>query len=136
LRTIDGALDLSFGQPYVDDEVLLQHSHVPVRYHHAHPEVVPASFHGGTSALSNWLGSHQRYPDFAVEQQISGESIVQFTVEPSGVLSNIEISTNASPSLDYEAIRVTRNMPLWKSGEKEGKEVRTVNQLPYRFTLR
>lgn len=136
VRLVDGEIDLLLGEPYVDDKVLFQQSHVPVQENHAHAAEVLPSFYGGEQALRQWLSSQQRYPEFALEHQISGESIVQFVVEPSGVLSGIAIATNASPVLDYEALRATRRMPLWKSGEKQGKEVRTVNKLPYRFTLR
>jgi TonB family protein len=131
-------LHVKVGAWYLDDSLLLMQNdkHVPARTNHvASFESLPY-YSGGMGALGEWISGEMKYPTFAKENGLSGETIVAFTVEKSGILSNISVVKNASPSLDREALRITRNLPLWKSGVKDGAAQRVVYKLPYRFTLR
>lgn len=131
-------LQVKIGEWYLDDSLLLsqQGKHVPVSMNHIDPIESLPYFNGGMLALGERISSEMKYPKWAKENGLSGETIVSFTVEKSGILSNVTVVKNASPALDREALRITRNLPLWKSGVKDGAKQRAVYNLPFRFTLR
>ena len=60
---------------------------------------------------------------------VEGEVVVEFFVERSGVISGVSVVKSLSKSFDDEAIRLTRNMPRWVPGKKNGVPVRSGAQL-------
>jgi len=84
----------------------------------------PPSFIGGSAALNKFIEQNLKFPQEVKNLGIEGFEIVSFIVEKDGSLSNIRISMGVSPTLDAEAIRVTRMMPNWQPGMEKGKPVR------------
>ncbi|MFC4665607.1 energy transducer TonB [Falsiporphyromonas endometrii] len=93
-------------------------------------------FPGGAGELMKWLSKNVRYPEAAIENNVSGRVIVQFVVEKDGSATDVKVVRGVDPSLDKEAIRVVSNMPKWKPGKQRGKPVRTRFTLPVVFQLR
>ena len=93
------------------------------------------TFPGGEEALMNFLRKNIRYPQYAVDQGISGRVFVRFVVEPDGTVSNIEILRGIGGGCDEEAVRVVKMMPNWIPGEAFGKKVRVTYTLPINFSL-
>ena len=95
----------------------------------------PAEFPGGLKALMDWLVQNIRYPQDAQDEGVQGKSLLKFIVEKDGSISNVEIIKRNDPSLDAEAIRVVRSMPMWEPGMNQGTPVRSYFTLPVSFRL-
>ena len=61
--------------------------------------------------------------------------MVRFIIEKNGSVSDVRIMQGASPSLDAEAIRVTKLMPAWQPGKEKGKPVKFMYITSYEFLL-
>ena len=95
----------------------------------------PPSFPGGNAALMSWLSSNIHYPPVAEENGIQGRVVVSFVVEPDGSITNVQVVRGVDPSLDKEAVRVTKAMPKWQPGKQNGQAVRVKYNLPVTFKL-
>ena len=93
------------------------------------------TFPGGEEALMDFIGTNVRYPQYAVEHNITGKVYVKFVVEPDGSVSNIGVLRGIGGGCDEEAVRVVQMMPDWIPGEAFGKKVRVSYMLPINFRL-
>ena len=93
------------------------------------------SFPGGTVKMMEYLSTNVRYPEAALKVGAQGRVVVNFIVEPDGTISNANVVRSVSEELDAEAIRVVENMPKWKPGMQNGKEVRVKYNIPVSFRL-
>lgn len=93
------------------------------------------TFNGGDARdFSKWVNSQIIYPEDARASGAQGRVIVQFTVEPDGSLSNVDVfKSSGTPSLDAEAVRVVSSSPKWEPGRQEGNAVRVVYSYPIVF---
>lgn len=98
-------------------------------------KIVYPEFPGGTAELKKYLEENIVYPTTARKLEITGEVVVEFTVERNGTLTGINIVKGLSTELDQEALRVARNMPSWKPGTKNGIPVRVTMTMPINFKL-
>jgi periplasmic protein TonB len=93
-------------------------------------------FPGGAEALLTYLAKNIKYPSIATEMGISGRVILQFVVDKYGKISNVKLVRGIGGGCDEEAIRVVKNMPSWKPGRQNGKEVPVYYTLPVVFQLK
>ncbi|MDQ3016032.1 MAG: M56 family metallopeptidase [Bacteroidota bacterium] len=97
------------------------------------------SFPGGSEAMYKYIYGSIRYPAEDKQNGISGQTIVQFTVTPEGLLKDIKIVRKVSPAIDAEAVRVVESMNYmsegWIPGFHNGKPVDVVFTLPIKFVL-
>ena len=93
------------------------------------------SFPGGQGALMSWLASNIHYPPVAEENGIQGRVVVSFVVEKDGSITQVQVVRGVDPSLDKEAVRVTKAMPKWTPGKQNGQAVRVKYNLPVTFKL-
>jgi TonB family protein len=98
-------------------------------------KIVYPEYPGGITELRKYLEQNIVYPTAARQMEITGEVVVEFTVERNGTLTGINIVKGLSTELDQEALRVTRNMPSWKPGTKNGIPVRVTMTMPINFKL-
>lgn len=101
----------------------------------AEDKIVMPEFPGGVSELKKYLEENIIYPTAARQMEITGEVVVEFTVERSGTLTGFNVVKSLSPELDQEALRVVRGMPDWKCGTKNGVPARVTMTLPINFKL-
>ena len=96
-----------------------------------------AEFMGGElQKFNEWVARNLRYPQQAVENNISGTVFARFIVETTGELSNIEILRTPDSCLSDEVIRVMRTSPQWVPGtDTEGNPVRISYTMPVIFRL-
>ena len=92
-------------------------------------------FPGGEGAMMEWIVSQIRYPSEALKEKISGEVLVQFTVDSRGKVGDIKVIRSVHPLLDAEAVRVVSRMPGLKPGKQNGKAVDVICKLPVAFRL-
>ena len=93
------------------------------------------SFPGGQAALFQWLSNNIKYPVVAEENGVQGRVIVTFVVERDGSITDVRVVKSVDPSLDKEAVRVTKSMPHWIPGKQNGSAVRVKYTLPVTFRL-
>ena len=98
-------------------------------------KIVYPEFPGGVTELKKYLEENIVYPTAARQMEITGEVVVEFTVERSGNLTGFNIVKGLSTELDQEALRVARNMPAWKPGTKNGTPVRVTMTMPINFKI-
>ncbi|MDR1203623.1 MAG: M56 family metallopeptidase [Tannerellaceae bacterium] len=97
-------------------------------------EIMP-QFPGGDSELLKFISRSVKYPEDAKKEKKEGRVAVAFIVNADGKTSNYEVTRSVSPSLDAEAIRVVKQMPVWEPGKEKGKPVRVIYTVPITFRL-
>ena len=96
----------------------------------------PATFKGGgLGDFRNWVMDRVRYPQFAQENGIQGNVIVEFVIDETGQLGRIKVLQSPDPVLSDAVIAVLQKSPKWKPGTKRGKAVKQKFVLPVRFKL-
>ena len=92
-------------------------------------------FKGGKKQLKRYLSKNISYPDDAIQNQIEGNVIVRFAVEPDGSISNPTIVKSLGYGCDEEAIRLVTNMPYWEPGIQGDRAVRAYSLVSIRFNM-
>ncbi len=90
---------------------------------------------GGLEAFYKWVGKNIRYPAAARRMGMEGKVFVKFVIEPTGVISSIEVVKGFNGECDKEAARVISIAPRWKPGKQSGRPVRQAYTLPITFKL-
>ena len=88
-------------------------------------------FPGGADSLMRYIERNVKYP--SGEVCVSGRVVVSFIVEKDGSIGEPKVVRSVEVLLDKEALEVVRNMPKWKPGKQNGKEVRVKYTMPIRF---
>ncbi len=92
-------------------------------------------FPGGEQALRKFIAQNIKYPAYASEHGIQGKVYVSFVVEKSGSVGRVKIARGVDPSLDAEALRVTKALPKWEPGKQKGEAVAISYTIPVNFVL-
>lgn len=92
-------------------------------------------FPGGEKALYRFMATEIKYPADAMKAGKEGRVVVRFTVEADGRVSNPQVISGISKSLDQEALRVVSMMPTWTPGYSDGKAVACSYVIPVEFKL-
>ena len=92
-------------------------------------------FPGGEEALRKFIAQSVKYPAIAEENGIQGKVYVNFVVEKDGTVGRAKVVRGVDPSLDYEALRVTNELPKWKPGKQKGVPVAVQYTIPVNFVL-
>lgn len=94
-----------------------------------------AEFPGGTKAFSQWLSDNFVYPMYCYDNNIQGRVVVKFEIKKDGSIGKIELSEEAHPLMNKEAVRLVKSMPKWKAGKNNGVPVNSWFTLPITFKL-
>jgi len=99
-------------------------------------EVAPV-FPGGQKGLDNYINHTVKYPQQAIDDDVSGTVHVSFVVDEQGHVTKARVmdAAHIGDGLDEEALRVVKNMPAWTPGMVKGKKVRTRMELPINFQV-
>ena len=97
-------------------------------------EVMP-EFPGGDQAMMQFVADNVKYPQEAIDKEISGRVMVGFVVEKDGSISDVKVVKGIGGGCDEEAVRVVKAMPKWKPGMDKGKPVRVSYMMPFSFKL-
>ena len=92
-------------------------------------------FPGGDEARLYFLRKNTHYPETAIKTLVQGVVMVVFIVEVDGTLSNVKVLQKIGGGCDEEAVRVTREMPHWDPGKRNGRAVRVLVRMPIVFRL-
>lgn len=93
------------------------------------------SYPGGTDALKKFIYDNLQYPADAKKNKIQGKVLVNFIVDQEGKIVNPKVMRGTSPSLDAEALRVTKLVSGWKPGKQGGKAISCRVIVPIEFKL-
>lgn len=88
----------------------------------------------GNFALQDFIRENLEYPRQAQLSNIQGTVVLNFIVEPSGLMTNIGIEKSIGGGCDQEAIRVLQ-LIKWYPGKHEDKLVRVKMSFPFYFIL-
>jgi TonB family protein len=91
------------------------------------------SYTGGNEALKKFKEENLKFPPEVKSLGIEGFVMVRFIIEKDGTVSNVKVMNGVSPTLDAEAIRVTKMMPKWQPGMEKDKPVRFLWMTNYDF---
>jgi protein TonB len=98
-------------------------------------EEMPVPPGGDINAFRRWLQGELRYPQIALENNISGTVTLKFVVERDGTLTGIETIASPDKSLTDEAIRVLSRSAKWVPGKQRNKPVRVFYTMPVVFNM-
>ena len=94
------------------------------------------TFEGGdANDFSNWVNQNIKYPQEAIDQNISGKVILQFTVNKEGEVKDVKVLRGVNELLDNEAVRVVSASPKWEAGSQNGVPVAVNYTFPVVFRL-
>lgn len=93
-------------------------------------------FNGGdANDFSKWVSENIQYPQAAIDSQIEGRVILQFTVSKEGDVKDVEVLRGVNELLDAEAVRVVSASPKWEAGSQNGVPVAVNYTFPVVFRL-
>ena len=90
---------------------------------------------GGDESRLYYLRRNVRYPEAALKALVQGVVMVVFVVELDGTVSHVDVASKIGGGCDEEAIRVTREMPRWEPGKRNGRAVRVMVRMPIVFRI-
>jgi len=99
----------------------------------SYAEVMP-EFPGGMPEMVKYLLENMIYPEEMKENGIEGRIFVQFVVTKTGSVEDVTIARGID-GLNREAIRLVKQMPNWKPGINNGKQVNVKMVVPILFSL-
>ena len=86
--------------------------------------------------LEKWVYQYLKYPQEAIDQELTGKVVFSFIVETDGSLSEFTVLQSPSEILTNEVERVFNTSPKWEAGECNGEKVRVRFQAPISFALK
>jgi TonB family protein len=95
----------------------------------------PAEPEGGKRAFRRYLETNLRYPRIALENNIEGRVTVQFTIEPTGDLTDFRVVRSLGYGCDEEVIRLIREGPRWKPTKRNDLPVKGKAKVKLKFEL-
>ena len=93
-------------------------------------------YKGGMDSMMHFIQKNLKYPDKAKKDSIEGRVIVQFIVNTTGAIEDIQIKKSLSKECDEEVVRVVSIMPSWNPGKQNGKAVSVRFMLPVLFRFK
>jgi len=98
-------------------------------------EVKPAFEGGDANDFSKWVNSHIEYPQEAVDKNIAGRVVLQFTVNKLGEVKDVKVVRGVNELLDNEAVRVVSSSPKWEPATQNGVPVSVNYTFPVIFKI-
>ena len=96
------------------------------------PDHAP-EYPGGEEAMGEFFSQNVKVPVKARQARVSGDVVVQATVDSSGKLINPSIAKGLTPECNAEALRVVQAMPAWQPATRRGVPVAILVQVPVPF---
>jgi len=97
------------------------------------------NFPEGRDSLLAFLNNNLQYPEWAIESNIQGKVILEFSVSEKGSISDIIIIREVHGGgkvLTPEAIRLVESLPNFRPAESNGKKIPSKMEMTLNFILR
>lgn len=98
--------------------------------------VTKPQFPGGDKALVQFIDNNLKYPEEAQKQKWEGKTLVAFTVNEDGSLTNVRVLKSSQVVLDAEAMRIIKLMPKWSPATVNGTPKKEMVVLPVNFDMK
>lgn len=95
---------------------------------------IESTYPGGAAAWQRYLIKTLRYPQEAQDNEIQGTVVVQFIVDKSGTVSDVEAISGPQVLRD-EAVRVIQKSGKWSPAVQNGRQVKSYKKQPIGFKL-
>ncbi len=92
-------------------------------------------FPGGEMELMEWVYSHLKYPEAALNDSIEGRVTIQFVVEKTGKVADVKVVRTQNAILNQAAIDVVKALPDFIPGKNQGVPADYTYILPVTFKL-
>lgn len=96
---------------------------------------LPAEPVEGYPHLYAYFNANLVYPVEALKDSIEGAQVVNFIINKEGKPEDIRVDNSLGPLFDAEAIRLIKQMPLWKPASLNNKPVKSRISIPLTFQL-
>ncbi len=90
---------------------------------------------GGLEGWKRYLNKNLRYPERAIDNNISGKVIVQFIIDTNGKPTEVALFKSVEFSLDKEARKMILSCDKWKPALQDGRLVKSYKRQPMVFNL-
>lgn len=90
---------------------------------------------GGRKEYRKYLEQNLSYPKLAMDNQIEGKVTIQFTIQPTGQLSDFKVVRSIGYGCDEEVIRLIAEGPKWTPTKRNNEPVRGRGKVKVRFAL-
>lgn len=99
---------------------------------------VAPEFPGGMEGLQRYLEKNIQYPRVYIDSRKGGLVYLQFVVDETGNVTQIEVKKGVKDAVEFEneAVRVVKAMPRWKPGIYGGKNASVYFTLPVNFMVK
>jgi protein TonB len=92
-------------------------------------------FPGGMSKLVDFAKRKMKYPKSAINDDVQGTVILQFTITKSGRLISKKILKGVRHDLNSVCLNMLNQMPIWNPGKLNGKTISTSLKWSIKFVL-
>lgn len=95
-----------------------------------------SNFHGGASAWTKYLSkkaSQAQYPPAYTKKQVWGTVLVQFVIDETGAVTNVEVLRSVHPALDAIATDIIKTSPKWEPALQHNRLVKSYKRQPITF---
>ena len=84
-----------------------------------------ASFFKGDERtfLKEWVYHYIKYPESAIASKTEGTEVAEFTVDKTGKVKDVKITTSLSEDIDKEVLKVIKASPKWSPAQLNGRKV-------------
>ncbi|WP_431213747.1 energy transducer TonB [Puia sp. P3] len=97
---------------------------------------IESQFPDGPAAWLRFLHRNLVVPNDAIDQNISGQVMVQFIVDEEGNVSNVQaVSGPVGGGLREEAVRVIKKSGKWTAAIQNGRKVKSYKRQPITFAV-
>lgn len=96
---------------------------------------VESEFPGGLPGWARYLNKNLKYPERAINNNVTGTVQVQFIVGKDGTVESLEIFRSVEYSLDQVALEIIRKSPRWTPAVQNGRKVKSYKRQPIVFKL-
>jgi TonB family protein len=105
------------------------------RAEEVHETFEMAAPQGGRKAFRQYLEQNLQYPQLALQNNIEGRVTVQFTVEPTGHLTDFRVVKGIGGGCDEEVVRLIKQGPSWSPAKRGTTPVAHKVKVRMRFVL-
>ena len=96
----------------------------------------PQYIDGGDAGLITYIEENREYPELARKYNIQGTVTVKMNIDSLGNLTEAKVFRGIGGGCDGEALRLVKDVKLWKPGYTNGVAVNSWTTLPIRFKLK
>lgn len=94
-----------------------------------------ARFPGGTEGWRNFLMANLKYPQKAIQSEIQGTVMLEFTIDTTGQVGDIKVLSSPNELLTKEALRLMAISPKWETAIQYNRKVKGRLRQPIYFRL-